>query len=252
VTAVRAAGGPTSFPGTIGPVRTAATGRPRLEDRRRPGDTARDEVLDAAGELFTTRGYAATSTRQIAGAVGIRQASLYHYFRTKDDILEALLTGTVTRPLAAYAGLSRLPIAPDVRLHALTLADCRQLWDSPWNLGILYLLPEVRTERFARFHQQRRELRTRYRQLTRAVVADLPTPGSDTLAADPDDEIVFLLTETLPNLRADGLGSLDQPLRTADLGLHVLGWRGNWAGLRAASATAAEEVSDPSRSTAGP
>jgi AcrR family transcriptional regulator len=252
VAVVRTTDVATALPGTIGPVRTAATGRPRLEDRRRPGDTARDEVLDAAGELFTTRGYAATSTRQIAEAVGIRQASLYHYFRTKDDILEALLSGTVTRPLAAYAGLSRLPIASDVRLHALTLADCRQLWASPWNLGILYLLPEVRTERFARFHQQRHDLRTRYQQLTRAVVGDLPAPGADVLHPDPDDEIVFLLTETLPNLRADGLGVPDQPQRTADLGLHVLGWRGDWAALRAASSAATEEVSDPRPTTACP
>ena len=53
--------------------------------------TARDEILDAAGELFTTLGYTGTSTRTIAEAVGIRQASLYHYFKTKDDILCALL-----------------------------------------------------------------------------------------------------------------------------------------------------------------
>ncbi|MFX8316426.1 helix-turn-helix domain-containing protein, partial [Acinetobacter baumannii] len=63
------------------------TGRPRLHTQRRPGVTARDEILDAASELFTTLGYTGTSTRTIAESVGIRQASLYHYFTTKDDIL---------------------------------------------------------------------------------------------------------------------------------------------------------------------
>jgi AcrR family transcriptional regulator len=232
-------------------VRTAATGRPRLEDRRRPGDTARDEVLDAAGELFTTRGYAATSTRQVAEAVGIRQASLYHYFRTKDDILEVLLSGTVTRPLAVADELSGLPLPPDVRLHALTLLDCRQLWEGPWNLGILYLLPEVRTERFARFHRQRDDLRARYRELSRAVVDALPPPEPGALVANPDDEVVFRLTETLPNLRADATGSVDQPLRTADLGLHTLGWRGDWAHLRAESLAATRLTADPVRTSAG-
>ncbi|WP_170856869.1 TetR/AcrR family transcriptional regulator [Geodermatophilus africanus] len=221
-------------------MRTA--GRPRLEDRRRPGHTAREEVLDAAGELFTTRGYAATSTRRIAEAVGIRQASLYHYFRTKDDILEVLLSGTVTRPLSACAHLMRMTLRPAVRLHALTLLDSRQLWDGPWNLGILYLLPEVRTERFARFHRARDDLRNRYRELSRAVVADLPPPAPDVLTADPDDDVVFRLTETLPNLRADGLGSPDQPVRTADLALHALGWRGDWAQLRSVSRTAGADV----------
>ena len=69
----------------------AKAGRPRLNNQRRPGMTARDEILDAAGELFTTLGYAGTTTRTIAESVGIRQASLYHYFKTKDDILCALL-----------------------------------------------------------------------------------------------------------------------------------------------------------------
>ena len=74
-------------------------GRPRLEQSRRPGKNAREEILDAAAELFTNHGYANTSTRKIADAVGVRQASLYHHFATKDDILEALLAGTVDEPL---------------------------------------------------------------------------------------------------------------------------------------------------------
>src|ERR1700760_2672764 len=74
-------------------------GSPRLEQSRRPGKTARGEILDAAAELFTSLGYASTSTRRIADAVGVRQASLYHHFATKDDILDALLAGTVDEPL---------------------------------------------------------------------------------------------------------------------------------------------------------
>ena len=50
-------------------------------------------------------GYASTSTRRIADAVGVRQASLYHHFATKDDILDALLAGTVDEPLRLAAEL---------------------------------------------------------------------------------------------------------------------------------------------------
>lgn len=217
-------------------VRTPTTGRPRLERRKRPGATARDEVLDAAAELFTTLGVAATSTRQIAEAVGIRQASLYHHFRTKDDILAALLSGTVLSSLAAAQRLRERPESPTVLLHALALVDCRLLWDSPWNLGILYLLPEVRTPRFDEFHRQRGELREVYRELAQRVVADLGSAPADTLDVAADPDVVFRLVETLPNLRADGLGDADQPQRTADLALHALGWRGDWTALRASSA----------------
>ncbi|MGE2833346.1 TetR/AcrR family transcriptional regulator [Mycobacterium sp. SMC-4] len=216
-------------------MRTPTSGRPRLERRKRPGATARDEVLDAAAELFTTLGVAATSTRQIAEAVGIRQASLYHHFRTKDDILAALLTGTVRSSLAAAQRLRVRPEPPAVLLHALTLLDCRLLWDSPWNLGILYLLPEVRTPRFDEFQRQRSELRTEYRELAHRVVADLGPPPAEALDVTSDPDVVFRLVETLPNLRADGLGTADQPRRTADLAVHALGWRGDWAALRTAS-----------------
>ncbi|RMI38583.1 TetR/AcrR family transcriptional regulator [Streptomyces triticirhizae] len=206
---------------------TSVPGRPRLATRRRPGLTPREEVLDAAGELFTTRGYAATSTRRIAEAVGMRQPSLYHHFRTKDDILEALLSGTVTAPLAIADALDPLPLTAPVRLYALCLADAGQLWTSPWNLGILYLLPEVRTERFARFHRQRDALRLRYRALSQAVLDALPPQGPGHYRPDPADDTVFRLTETLPNLRADGQGFPDQPRRIADLALHTLGWPGD-------------------------
>jgi len=226
-------------------VRTPASGRPRLEERKRPGKTARDEVLDAAAELFTTLGVAATSTRQIAEAVGIRQASLYHHFRTKNDILASLLSGTVVSSLGAAHQLRDRPEPAVVLLHALSYLDCRLLWNSPWNLGILYLLPEVRDPRFDEFHRQRTELRTAYHDLSRRVLAELDPPGPDALDIGVDGDVVFRLVETLPNLRVDGLGVPDQPARTADLAVHLLGWRGDWAALRAASRAVADEVGGP-------
>lgn len=228
------------------PVRTPAPGRPRLEGRKRPGATARDEVLDAAAELFTTAGVAATSTRQIADAVGIRQASLYHHFRTKDDILVALLSGTVASSLTAAQQLADRPEPPAVLLHSLTLLDCQLLWEGPWNLGILYLLPEVRAPRFDSFHRQRSTLREAYRQLCERVVAELDTPRPGELDITADEDAVFRLVESLPNLRVDGLGSPDQPQRTADLALHLLGWRGDWAHLRQASARVTASIGSSS------
>jgi len=222
-------------------VRATTTGRPRLTARKRPGDTARDEVLDAAAELFTTLGVAATSTRQIAEAVGIRQASLYHHFRTKDDILAALLSGTVVSSLAAAERLLPRPEPAAVRLHALVHLDARLLWDSPYNLGILYLLPEVRDEKFAEFHDQRMQLRRAYRTLSQQVIAEAgAASGPD--GYTPDEDVAFRLVETLPNLRTDGLGAPDQPQRTADLAIYALGWRGDWPALRTAAGALADRI----------
>ncbi|VDG24926.1 TetR/AcrR family transcriptional regulator [Lactobacillus sp.] [Lactiplantibacillus mudanjiangensis] len=49
-------------------------------------------ILDAAHELFLKGGYAATSTRDIAKAVGITQPALYHHFADKEVIFLAVIT----------------------------------------------------------------------------------------------------------------------------------------------------------------
>ena len=51
----------------------------------------KQEILDAALELFSVQGFEATSIAQIAGAVGIRKASLYSHFENKQAILDAIV-----------------------------------------------------------------------------------------------------------------------------------------------------------------
>lgn len=201
----------------------AGPGRPRLSKQRRPGPTAAAEILDAAAELFTTKGFASTSTRQIADAVGVRQASLYHHFATKDDILVALLGRTVSGALALANTLADGTEPAAVRLYALLRFDADQLLSSTWNLGALYLLPELRTERFAPFREERQTLRARYAQLSRLVLGDL---GIDDAARCG---LPFRVVETVINERSDtesGAGS-EVPVTAetiADTGLRALGW----------------------------
>ena len=51
----------------------------------------RQAVLDTARTLFAERGFDGTSLQVIADAMGVRKANVYYYFRTKADILVALL-----------------------------------------------------------------------------------------------------------------------------------------------------------------
>jgi len=54
--------------------------------------STRDVVLDAAERCFADRGFAGVSTREIAAAAGLKnQASLYHHFRDKGHLYEAVL-----------------------------------------------------------------------------------------------------------------------------------------------------------------
>jgi AcrR family transcriptional regulator len=172
----------------------AGPGRPRLVEQRRRGATARDEILDAAAEFFTTRGYSGTSTRMIAEAVGIRQASLYHHFKTKDDILEALLQDTVLAPLEVANALLEADGSALERLQRLARFDAGQLAGSRWNLGALYALPELRTERFAEFRSARSDLARIYAQLAGEVL------GNHT---DPRRHLPFRLVESVISMRSD-------------------------------------------------
>lgn len=50
------------------------------------------EVLRVAMHLIAERGYRGASLREIARRVGMQQPSLYHYFRSKEDLVEQILT----------------------------------------------------------------------------------------------------------------------------------------------------------------
>lgn len=54
-------------------------------------NNTKQEILDAALNLFSVQGYEATSISQIADAVGIRKASMYSHFGSKQEILDALV-----------------------------------------------------------------------------------------------------------------------------------------------------------------
>ena len=51
----------------------------------------KQEILEVSLELFSVQGFEATSISQIANAVGIRKASLYSHFESKQAILDALV-----------------------------------------------------------------------------------------------------------------------------------------------------------------
>jgi AcrR family transcriptional regulator len=52
----------------------------------------RERILAVASELFTEQGYEGTSLREIADRLDITKAALYYHFRSKEEILQGLLT----------------------------------------------------------------------------------------------------------------------------------------------------------------
>lgn len=78
------------------------------------GDQTRARILDVALELIADRGFAATSTREIAERLGVTKAALYYHFRTKDDLLAAIV-GPAMAELDALIERAGTDASPDAR-----------------------------------------------------------------------------------------------------------------------------------------
>jgi AcrR family transcriptional regulator len=183
-------------------------GRPRSAPSHRRGVSGREQILDAAGRMFSEQGYGAASTRKIAMAVGVKQASLYYHFTSKEDILAGLLAGTVEPSLAFDAKLSCTPEPAHIQLYALTYFDVSLLCSARWNVGALYHLPELRSERFTQFRSDRQLLRRAYGRR----IADGERAGVFTVASvEVATSLVFALAESGIAMRSDDV-TLDPAL----------------------------------------
>jgi AcrR family transcriptional regulator len=115
--------------------RTAVTRPPSKTDARRT-DT-RERILYQASNLFAAMGYHATTTREIARAVGIRQPSLFHHFASKREIMQALLTYDLDA-FSFVEALAEEEGPASVRLYRYLRDDVALVSQSPYNLSGLY------------------------------------------------------------------------------------------------------------------
>jgi AcrR family transcriptional regulator len=131
----------------------------------------RERILAEAAELFAVRGYGATSTRDIAEAVGIRQPSLFHHFASKAAILTELLDRSLDDavPLARRSAKAKGPVGR--RLFDYLVADFAMVLTSPWNLSGVYSDEVLRDPEFATQAAQIDELDAAIRTMIRQGVA---------------------------------------------------------------------------------
>lgn len=98
------------------------------------------EIVAAAAEVFAKRGYHGASTQDIADVLGIRQASLYYYFESKEAALEAVCAEGVEdyavraqrilkQPVSGADKVAKLVfhhLAPMAERHDFTLVFLRE------------------------------------------------------------------------------------------------------------------------------
>ena len=84
---------------------------------RPPGPTPefaehRRRILDVATALFARNGYETTGMRELAAAVGMSPPAIYHYFESKEALMDALIEDSVRGP---QGGIRRLPAGGSLR-----------------------------------------------------------------------------------------------------------------------------------------
>lgn len=92
--------------------------RPRAEDYAEK----QQRIRDCAAELFAARGFGATSAADIAGEGGFSKALIYHYFGSKEEILQDLLEAHMDALLVAVEASLREDDSPRTRLRAFVRA----------------------------------------------------------------------------------------------------------------------------------
>ncbi|MCD9115510.1 TetR/AcrR family transcriptional regulator [Pseudomonas bijieensis] len=85
-------------------------------------DSARGKLLQTAAHLFRNKGFERTTVRDLASAVGIQSGSIFHHFKSKDEILRAVMEETIRYNTALMR--AALAEADSLRERVLALIRC--------------------------------------------------------------------------------------------------------------------------------
>jgi TetR/AcrR family transcriptional regulator, cholesterol catabolism regulator len=185
--------------------------RTRMPDRRR-------QIEDAASALFSGRGYAATTMRDIAGALDLQGGSLYAHVTSKESLLASIVEEAAGRFHAAVRPLADGPGGAAERLRAMVHAHVGVLAGGLERASVyLYEWKFLGPER----REQVAHSRDAYQAMFERVIAEGQASGELAPRADPKLAATFVLSavNALPRwYRPDGPLSLEAVAeRYADL-----------------------------------
>ncbi len=88
--------------------------------------SSRQRIVATARALFVERGYASVSMQQIADATGLRKASLYHHFKSKEALFSAVMAAEMDRILVDFADVEDVDGTIGEQLERIALINYRQ------------------------------------------------------------------------------------------------------------------------------
>ncbi|WP_428392811.1 TetR/AcrR family transcriptional regulator [Lichenicoccus sp.] len=143
--AISETGGPAPKGSTQAPAKPRRSYVISLDNRkaRGSGHERPQEILAAARELFLEHGVERVSTRQIASRVGMSQTALYVYFKSKEEMLDALVDAAFAKLGAAFRRLGK-PADPVAILRLAIAGYIRFGLNNPDEYRIAFLLRDGR------------------------------------------------------------------------------------------------------------
>jgi AcrR family transcriptional regulator len=149
--------------------------RARASQSETLSEIRRDELLQAAAKIFSKKGFAAASLREICGMAGIQPTSLYYHFRSKESLFAAVhKIGMERANKAIDASVVELS-DPWQRLEAACATAMSFILDSSDYAIVVRVDPSMRLE--PALQRQINQDRLDYERRFRRLITDLPLEG---------------------------------------------------------------------------
>ena len=129
----------------------------------------RNELIETAAQVFRQKGYHGASMEDIAAAVKLRKASLYHHFSSKQEILLEILDRALQLLLEKISAITEQNISADKKLR-LMIRQYLQILAENVDLAAVLLFEHRALER--RQHARHILSRDKFESLWKDVVAE--------------------------------------------------------------------------------
>ena len=124
-------------------------------------------ILDAAVRVFARQGFHTCRVSDIADEAGVAYGLVYHYFSSKDEILDTLFLERWDVMLAAIAEADAAEISPRAKLHAIASFIVESYRHDPDLMKVIIVEVTRAANTFGRTHLQ--TIRDAYRQIAAIV-----------------------------------------------------------------------------------
>lgn len=168
----------------------------------------RDEILIAAAQIFSQKGFHATSMADIAQAVSLQKGSLYHHISSKQELLVAMLDQALDLLIEQMQIVMARPLPAEQKLRQAMLAYLTTLNDHHDLAAVLLLEYRSLEPEYRSRHLPRRD---RYERLWRDLIEQGLESGAF-CCADPSMSaraLLGVMNWTITWFRPDGPLSME-------------------------------------------